>query len=68
MNEFSWDTDNSSKEINFSSDYRHAFLQENNYLFRTMISNRPLLGGHHYWEIIADGRTEHELKIGVTTN
>ena len=23
--------------------------------------------GIHYWEIIADSRTEHELKIGVTT-
>ena len=23
--------------------------------------------GIHYWEIIADSRTEHELKVGVTT-
>ena len=67
IHEFSWDPDNSSKEIGFSSDYRHAFLLETNYLFRTMISNRPFMDGQHYWEIIADARTEHELKIGVTT-
>ena len=67
IHEFSWDPDNSSKEIAFSSDYRHAFLFETNYLFRTMISNRPFMDGQHYWEIIADARTEHELKIGVTT-
>ena len=67
IHEFSWDPDNSSKEITFSSDCRHAFLSENNYLFRTMISNRPFMDGQHYWEIIADARTEHELKIGVTS-
>jgi len=66
IHEFCWDSDNSSKEINFSSDCRHAFLHETNYLFRTMVSNRPFMDGQHYWEIIADARTEHELKIGIT--
>lgn len=66
IHEFCWDADNSSKEIAFSSDCRHAFLHETNYLFRTMISNRPFMDGIHYWEIIADARTEHELKIGIT--
>jgi hypothetical protein len=66
IHEFCWDADNSSREINFSSDYRHSFLHETNYLFRTMISSRPFMDGVHYWEIIADARTEHELKIGVT--
>lgn len=45
IHEFCWDVDNSSKEINFSSDGRHAFLHETNYLFRTMISNRPFMDG-----------------------
>lgn len=57
--EFTWDADLSSKEIQFSSDYRHAFLFEPNYSFRTMIGNRPFTGGQHYWEIVADSRTEH---------
>lgn len=65
--EFSWDPENSSKEIQFSQDYRHILLCESNYYFRTVISNRPFMEGVHYWEIIADARTEHELKIGVTT-
>ena len=51
----------------FSQDYRHAFLCEANYYFRTIISDRPFSDGVHYWEIIADSRTEHELKVGVTT-
>ena len=25
------------------------------------------MGGVHYWEIIADDRTENELKIGIST-
>ncbi len=67
LHEFCWDPENSSKEIQYSSDFRHAFLFESNYYFRTIISNRPFSGGVYYWEIIADARTEHELKIGVTT-
>ena len=66
MDEFLWDKENSSKDIQYSSDFRHAFLFESNYYFRTIISNRPFMSGVHYWEIIADGRTEHELKVGVT--
>lgn len=64
--EFTWDPEASSKEISFSADYRHAFLYETNYYFRTITSNRPFFNGIHYWEIVADARTEHELKIGVT--
>lgn len=65
--DFVWDPENSSKEIQFSPDFRHALLHEPNYYFRTITSNTPFFTGIHYWEIIADGRTEHELKIGVTT-
>ena len=65
--EFAWDPETSSKEITFSYDYRHAFLYETNYYFRTITSNRPFFSGIHYWEVIADARTEHELKIGVTS-
>ncbi len=65
--DFIWDSGLSSKEIHLSPDGRHAFLHEQNYLFRTMIASQPLMEGVHYWEIIADARTEHELKIGVTT-
>lgn len=64
--EFWWDPDASSKEISFSADFRHAFLFETNYYFRTITSNRPFFSGIHYWEIVGDARTEHELKIGVT--
>ena len=67
LHEFCWDPDNSSKDIHFSKDFRTAFLCEANYYFRTAISNRPFSDGVHYWEIIGDFRTDHELKVGVTT-
>jgi len=34
-------------------------------MFRTAISDVPLFNGIHYWEIIADDRTDNELKIGI---
>jgi E3 ubiquitin-protein ligase NRDP1 len=67
FHDFSWDPEHSSKDIQFSKDCRNVFLNESNYYFRTVISNRPFSDGVHYWEIIADARTEHELKVGVTT-
>lgn len=42
------------------------YLYEGKYLFRSVISNRGFTDGIHYWEIIADARTQHELKIGVS--
>ena len=33
-----------------------------------MISNRPLTSGVHYWELEIDGRTDNEMKIGVTVD
>ncbi len=65
--EFAWDPENSSRDVQFSADFRHLFLCESNYYFRTVVGNRPFSDGVHYWEIVADSRTEHELKVGVTT-
>jgi hypothetical protein len=28
--------------------------------------NAPFMEGIHYWEIIADAKSEHELKMGVS--
>jgi len=36
-------------------------------MFRTALGDTPFYEGIHYWEIIADERTENELKIGVST-
>jgi hypothetical protein len=35
-------------------------------VFRTAIGNIGFTSGVNYWEIVADGKTENELKIGVT--
>lgn len=44
-----------------------VWLKESAYMFRTIVSDIPFMNGVHYWEIIADDRTENELKIGITT-
>jgi len=49
-----------------SEDDRSIYLQEDDYLFRTIYSSIELNEGIHYWEIIADARSEHELKIGIS--
>lgn len=64
---FKWDTTRQGQGIEVSSDKKAVFLKENAYMFRSIIGDTGFTGGVHYWEIIADNRTENELKIGVTT-
>jgi E3 ubiquitin-protein ligase NRDP1 len=61
-----WDRSTLPKEVKVSEDGRSLYLQEEDYLFRTVYSDVELNEGIHYWEIIADARSEHELKIGVS--
>jgi len=63
---FAWDTNKMGTGIEVI-DTKSVFLKENAYVFRTIISDTPLMSGCHYWEIVADPRTENELKIGVVT-
>ena len=41
-------------------------MKEDDYVFRTVYGNISFNEGIHYWEIVADSRSEHELKIGVS--
>lgn len=41
-------------------------MKEDDYVFRTVFGNTILNEGIHYWELIADAKCEHELKIGVS--
>ena len=54
--------------IQLTANNRHAYLSEDTYLFRTAIGGHGFTGGTHYWELVADARTENELKIGVVKN
>lgn len=66
ISQFSWDTDTLPKEVKMASDQRSLYLKEDDYLFRTVYANIAFTEGIHYWEIVADSRSEHELKIGVS--
>lgn len=44
---------------------RAVFLKEDKYVFRSVIADTCYTQGIHYWEIVADARSENELKVGV---
>jgi hypothetical protein len=66
--DFTWDSDYVSKVIELTASNRHAFLSEDNYLFRSCIGTVGFESGTHYWEIVSDSRTENEFKVGVIKN
>lgn len=43
-------------------------MREQAYVFRTIIGNEGFSSGTHYWEIIADSRTENEIKVGISSS
>jgi hypothetical protein len=68
ITKFKWDSQYSSEVVEITAENRCVFLSEDTYLFRSVVSDTKLESGLHYWELIADSRTENELKIGVTKN
>ena len=66
---FVWQIDSEAfppSMLSVSSDRRSIYLKEEDYFFRTFFGDVAFSEGIHYWEIVADARTEHELKIGVS--
>ena len=61
-----WDPTKTGGSIQLTENNALCFLKEQSYLFRTTIANYGFTSGVHYWEILADSRTENELKIGVS--
>ena len=68
ITEFKWDNENKGQGIQIYNNGEGLFLNESCYAFRSIVSNKPFMNGVHYFEIIADRRTENELKIGITKN
>lgn len=54
-----WDPSKSGGGIAITENGTQCFLKEQAYLFRTSITNNGFTSGIHYWEILADGRTEN---------
>ncbi len=65
---FKWDNYKKGQGIQIYNNSESLFLNETCYAFRSIVSNQPFTSGVHYWEVIADRRTENELKIGITKN
>ena len=65
---FKWDNERKGKGIQIYNNDESLFLNESRYVFRSVVANEPFMEGIHYFEIIADRRTESELKVGVTKN
>mmetsp|Transcript_5416 Transcript_5416/g.5546 ORF Transcript_5416/g.5546 Transcript_5416/m.5546 type:complete len:469 (+) Transcript_5416:10-1416(+) len=65
---FKWDMNKKGQGIQVFNSGEGLLLHESCYAFRTIVGCTPFTSGVHYWEIIADRRTENELKIGVTRN
>lgn len=68
ISRFKWDDTKVSDNVEITAENRCAFLKEDTYLFRSVVADTAFNDGIHYWEIVADSRTDNELKVGVTKN
>lgn len=68
MTKFTWDPSFCSDIIERDPTNRSLYLKEEQYIFRSVLGNVAFEKGLNYWEIVADSRTENELKIGVCKN
>ena len=66
ISSFKWDNERKGQGIQVYNNGESLFLNEACYAFRSIVANEPFMEGVHYFEVIADKRTESELKIGVT--
>lgn len=62
-----WSTAMKGTGIELTNNNLDVWLKESAYMFRSILGDTGFTNGCHYWEIIADDRTENELKIGVAT-
>jgi E3 ubiquitin-protein ligase NRDP1 len=68
VGELKWDRTKCGTGISFENNMSLVFLKEQAYVFRSVTTTFGFTSGVHYWEIVADSRTENELKIGVSTS
>ena len=68
VGELKWDSNKCGTGISFENNKALVFLKEQAYVFRSVITSFGFTSGIQSWEIVADNRTENELKIGVSTS
>jgi hypothetical protein len=54
LSKFLWSPKYCSERITLSAENRSVFLEEDSYLFRSVVADRGFTEGIHYFEIIAD--------------
>jgi len=67
VSQWCWDKEFMPEQVTCSPDFRQIYLTEEEYVFRTVYGAKGLTEGIHYWEIIADARSEHEIKTGISS-
>ena len=63
--EFRWDQYKCSKFIELSENNTIASLNQESCVFNTVVSDRPLNSGIHYWEVKITQHSEYAIKVGV---
>jgi hypothetical protein len=58
-NEIKWDSTKCGTGVVFENNKTLAFLKEQSYVFRSVTTINGFMGGVHYWEIVADNKTEN---------
>lgn len=58
-NDLKWDNIHYGTGVAFESNKTLVFLKEQSYVFRSVVTSTGFTSGIHYWEIIADNRTEN---------
>lgn len=54
-----WDSTRCGTGIVFQNKGTIAYLKQSSYVFRSVITSTGFMNGQHYWEIIADNRTQN---------
>ncbi len=58
-NELRWDSTKCGTGIAFENNKTLVFLKEQSYVFRSVVTSTGFTSGVHYWEILADNKTEN---------
>lgn len=54
-----WESGKCCPNVKISNQGKAVYIKEEAYVFRSVLCEEGFMSGRHYWEIIADSRTEN---------